>query len=168
MMIVGIGGVSRAGKTTLAAWLRNQFPHKKTQILCQDDYVFPIDNIPRINDRINWEHPDSIDHVAFRKAIIAESHNNDLVIAEGLMVFYDSLTLSLFDRMLFVDLDYANFLKRKEYDNRWGHEPDWYVQHIWESYLKYGLSPEPNRTLYIDGTRDFQPETIMEFINNTN
>ena len=75
-MIIGIGGVSRAGKTTLAEWLRNQFPEKKTHIICQDDFVFPTDRIPRINNRINWEHPDSIDHEAFRKSIIAESKLN--------------------------------------------------------------------------------------------
>jgi uridine kinase len=163
-MIIGIGGVSRAGKTTLAEWLRNQLPGKKTHIICQDDFVFPTDRIPRINDRINWDHPDSIDHVAFRKAIIAESKLNEIVIAEGLLVFYDRLTNSLYDSMLMVEIDYQTFLSRKDHDHRWGHEPDWYVQHIWDSFLKYGNSPEPHRTLTIDGTKNFPVKTIMDFI----
>ncbi|MBZ0243851.1 MAG: hypothetical protein K8F24_11590, partial [Bacteroidales bacterium] len=106
MMIIGIGGASRAGKTTLAEWIRKQFPHQKTQILCQDDYVFPTRLIPRIQDRIDWEHPDSVDHEALRKAIIAEAKSNDLVIVEGLMVFHDQLTNALYDKMLFVEIDF--------------------------------------------------------------
>ena len=163
-MIIGIGGVSRAGKTTLAKWLRNQFPLKKIHILCQDDFVYSTDRLPKINDRIDWEHPDSIDHEAFRKSIIAESKLNDIVIAEGLLVFSDLLTNKLYNKMFLVEIDYLTFLDRKNKDHRWGHEPDWYVQHIWTSYLKYGQSPEPERTLKIDGRKKFPSNNILSFI----
>lgn len=163
-MIIGIGGVSRAGKTTLAEWLRNQFPGKKTHLICQDEFAYPTEQLPRIKDRIDWEHPDSIDHERFKKSILAESKLNDIVIAEGLLVFHDRLTNNLYDSMLLVEIDYQTFLDRKEHDHRWGHEPDWYVKHIWESYLKYGQSPEPQRTLIVDGTKKFPPKTILNFI----
>lgn len=163
-MIIGIGGVSRAGKTTLAKWLRNQFPLKKIHILCQDDFVYSTDRLPKINDRIDWEHPDSIDHEAFRKSILVESKWNDIVIAEGLLVFSDLLTNKLYNKMFLVEIDYQTFLDRKNKDHRWGHEPDWYVQHIWASYLKYGQSPEPERTLKIDGTKNFPSKKILSFI----
>lgn len=165
MMIIGIGGASRAGKTTLAEWIRKQFPNLKSQILCQDDYVFPTRLIPQIQDRIDWEHPDSIDHESFRKAIIAEAKSNDLVIVEGLMVFHDKLTNTLYDKMLEVEIDFETFLKRKNHDHRWGHEPDWYIKHIWDSYLKYGKSPENMATMRIDGTKNFRKEKLLQFID---
>ncbi|MCK9451624.1 MAG: hypothetical protein M0Q90_08035 [Bacteroidales bacterium] len=165
MMIIGIGGASRAGKTTLAEWIRKQFPHQKIQILCQDDYVFPTQLIPKINDRIDWEHPDSIDHEAFRKAIIAESKSNDLVIVEGLMVFYDQQTNALFDKALQVEIDFDTFLERKKHDHRWGHEPAWYLKHIWESHLKYGKIPEGLFAMKVDGTKNFQKAELLKFID---
>lgn len=164
-MIIGIGGASRAGKTTLAKWLRKQFPQQKVQILCQDDYVFPTQFIPQIQDRIDWEHPDSIDHEAFRKAILAEVENNDIVIVEGIMVFHDQTTNSLFDKMIYIEIDYATFLERKKHDHRWGHEPDWYLNHIWESHLKYGQRTERKLTLKIDGTKTFPTQEILKFID---
>ena len=33
-------------------------------------------------------------------------------------------------------ISYQTFLKRKIEDHRWGEEPDWYIQHIWESHLQ--------------------------------
>lgn len=164
-MIIGIGGASRAGKTTLAEWIRKQFPYLKTQILCQDDYVFPTRFIPLIQDRVDWEHPDSIDHEAFRKAIIAEAKSNDLVIVEGLMVFHDKLTNALYDKILLVEIDYDTFLERKNHDHRWGHEPDWYLEHIWESYQKYGKNPEGLLTMKVDGTKNFPKQEILRFID---
>lgn len=165
MMIIGIGGVSRAGKTSLAEWIRKQFPSQKTQILCQDDYAFPTELIPNIKDRIDWEHPDSIDHKAFRKALIAKAKSNDLVIAEGLMVFHDKLTNVLYDKILLVEIDYNTFLERKKYDHRWGHEPDWYVNHIWESFLKYGNSPKDLPCMKVDGTKIFPKKELLNFID---
>ncbi|MCD8539075.1 MAG: hypothetical protein LRY55_04405 [Leadbetterella sp.] len=48
-MIIGIGGVSRSGKSTLARMLVNHFRDSgKTAIaLNQDDFVFPTVQIPR-------------------------------------------------------------------------------------------------------------------------
>ena len=165
MMIIGIGGASRAGKTTLAKWIRKQFSQLKVQILCQDDYVFPTRLIPQIQHRIDWEHPDSIDHESLRRAIIAEAKSNDIVIVEGLMAFQDKLTNSLYDKMLQVEIDHATFLERKKQDHRWGHEPEWYLKHIWESHLKYGKSPDGELTMKIDGTKNFPTQKLLEFID---
>jgi len=164
-MIIGIGGVSRAGKTTLAEWIRKQFPHQKTQILCQDHYVFPTQFIPLIQDRIDWEHPDSVDHEAFKKAILAEAKSNDLVIVEGLMVFHDKQTNALYDKILQVEIDFDTFMERKKNDHRWGREPAWYLKHIWESHLRYGKIPEGLFAMKVDGTKGFPTQELLRFIN---
>ena len=55
---IGIGGVSRAGKTTLSNYVQNLYPNKKSLIIPMDEYVHDKEKIPRIKDRIDWEHHD--------------------------------------------------------------------------------------------------------------
>ncbi len=165
-MIIGIGGVSTAGKTTLTALLRSCFAGKSISALCQDDFVKPIDQIPLINNRVNWEHPNSIDHQKFIDAIRAESQENEVVIAEGLMVFFDEDTRKLFNKRLYVEIDFKTFRKRKARDKRWGYEPPWYIQHIWDSFLQYGGIPDDEAEyLIVDGTIRFETHIITDYIN---
>lgn len=164
-MIIAIGGVSTAGKTTLAKQLRDYFRHKKVITLCQDDFVKPVELIPSINGRIDWEHPDSIDHVRFLNAVVAESRENDLVIAEGLLIYWFEPLCKMFDKRLFVTIDYQLFVKRKANDNRWGHEPDWYIEHIWQSYLKHGQIEKVSSILQIDGSKHISLAPIINYLN---
>jgi nicotinamide/nicotinate riboside kinase len=163
-MIIAIGGVSTAGKTTLAGHLRNYFQQKKTSILCQDDFVKPVELIPLINNRINWEHPDSIDHIRFKDAIEAEKRENDVVIVEGLMVFWHPLTQPLLDKKIFIEIDYSLFRKRKNIDYRWGDEPDWYIEHIWKSYMQFGLPINKNGVLFVNGNKRLVLNQIISYL----
>jgi len=65
------------------------------------------------------------------------SENLDVVILEGIFALYDDEMNKMFDKKIFVDLGYQEFIDRKSMDNRWGYEPDWYIQHIWDSYQEY-------------------------------
>lgn len=163
-MIVAIGGVSRAGKTTLARKIRDLFPGKKVTVLCQDDFVKPVEQIPSVGDRIDWEHPDSIDHSAFRKAMMAESKENELVIVEGLLVFYDQETVKLFDRKILIEIDHETYLRRKKKDMRWGVEPDWYIQHIWDSYIRYGKPKDLSNIFKLDCVKDYHMKEVLAFL----
>ena len=62
-MVIGIGGVSRAGKTALAKRLAKHFRKEglSTDILHQDEFVYPDEEIPKVRDKVDWEHPGSID-----------------------------------------------------------------------------------------------------------
>ncbi len=164
-MIIAIGGVSTAGKTTLAKQLRDYFQNKKVITLCQDDFVKPVEQLPTINGRIDWEHPDSIDHERFLHAIMAENKENDLVIAEGLLIYWFQPLCKMFDKQLFVTIDYQTFVKRKAHDNRWGHEPEWYIEHIWNSYLKFGQIAQLNSIFQIDGSRHISLQPIINYLN---
>ena len=163
-MIIAIGGVSTAGKTTLAGQLRNHFHNKKTSILCQDDFVKPVEQIPLIKNRINWEHPDSIEHIRLRDAIEAERRENDILIVEGLMIFWHPFTQSLFDKNIFIEIDYSLFRERKDNDYRWGDEPDWYVEHIWKSYLQFGVPTNRKNTHFVDGNKAIDLIPIINYI----
>ncbi len=166
-MVIGIGGVSTAGKTTLTALLKGYIKDKRISTICQDDYVLPTSSIPKINDRVNWEHPDSIDHSKFRQAILDDARSNDIVIAEGLMVFFDESTRKLFDKLIYIEIDFQTFKSRKSIDKRWGFEPNWYIQHIWDSFKTYGQIPENHDAEYliIDGTIPFETNIIANYLN---
>ncbi|MDP3461257.1 MAG: hypothetical protein Q8S18_00545 [Bacteroidales bacterium] len=164
-MIVGIGGVSTSGKTTLASRLKVALPSKSLLVICQDDYINHINDIPKIKSRVDWEHPLSINQNTLHEAILSGTDKAEIVIAEGLMIFQNYVISSLFTRRIFIDLNYATFKERKKADNRWGSEPDWYVEHIWNSYLTYGL-PEKNMKdiLRIDGAKSYDITQIINYL----
>lgn len=164
-MIIAIGGASTAGKTTLARALREFYHNRKVITLCQDDFVRSVESIPLIRDRVDWEHPASIDHQAFLNAILSESRENEIVIAEGLMVFWHEEICRIFDRNIFVRLDYNTFLRRKALDNRWGHEPEWYVQHIWSSFQAYGRPPQSDNLFILEGTKKIDLQKVIQYID---
>jgi len=168
-MKLGIGGISRAGKTRLANYIKELYPDRKLIILCQDDFVFDQDKLPIIRSVIDWESPASIDFEKFLDAINMAARDYEIVIAEGLLVFYDPQINTEFEKKIFVHIDEDVFRKRKYKDTRWGSFPEWYVGHIWDSYWKYGRI-ESKRTdfLYLDGTRDFDREKILDFLNVEN
>lgn len=164
-IIIGIGGISRSGKSFLAKELSGLITSsgKSVNILDQDDFVFPESQIPTIRDHIDWECPESIDVIKFKKAVIQSKNNYDITIVEGLMIFWNPEIFRFLDISIFIELSRDEFFKRKQQDLRWGKEPDWYIQHIWDGYQKYGQYPKdrvPN--LILDGTEMFDIEEISQ------
>ncbi len=139
-MVIGIGGVSTSGKSGLARQIASMLPHKKVAVLCMDDYCRP--NLPSIRDHVDWEHPSSIDYDRYYDAVLAANATNDVVVAEGIFAFHNERINALYDKTIFLSIDKETFLKRKSIDLRWGKEPEWYMEHIWESYLQYGILPK--------------------------
>lgn len=135
-MIIGIGGVSNAGKTTLAKKLKESLPALKVSILCQDDFPVSRDEIPKVNDHLDWETPESIDMNRYLDKVLKEAKNNDLIIAEGIFAFYDERIVKHYDKKIFLTISKETFWNRKSKDFRWGKEPEWYMEHIWKSHLR--------------------------------
>ena len=140
-MIIGIGGVSNSGKSSLAKNLKQSLKGFRVEIIGQDDYVFPENKIPKIKGHTDWEIPASINFPAFKKVLLHKSKTADVTIAEGLMVFYDEELRKSFDLSIFLEMSKKEFLKRKVKDLRWGLEPTWYIEYIWNSFLCYGQLP---------------------------
>ena len=139
-MIIGIGGVSRSGKTTRALELKTTYEQqgKTVAVLHQDDFTQPKRLIPRIRYKIDWEHPGSMDFRRFEKEILAAQEKFDIVIAEGILVFYDPAVNALFDERILMEIDRDTFMERRAKEIRWGREPRWYLEYVWESYLRWG------------------------------
>ncbi|MFA5417164.1 MAG: hypothetical protein WC341_01775 [Bacteroidales bacterium] len=147
-MVIGIGGVSNAGKSTLARNLKKVLHEVDVVSLCQDDFALPIGEIPKINGHTDWECTDSIDFDRFYKEALHQIKLHELVILEGIFAFQDERLNNLMDLKLFLTLDKKTFLTRKNKDIRWGKEPEWYVEHIWDSHQKYSRQ-QPLQNNYI-------------------
>ena len=136
-MIIGIGGISNSGKSSLAEKIKTHYSDKSVKILCQDDFAMPTPDIPRINEHTNWEIPDSIDFDRFYTQILDENKKYDIVIDEGLFVFYEERLNKLYDKMIYMSVSKQTFAARKKLDLRWGEEPEWYIEHIWDSHHRF-------------------------------
>ena len=153
-MIIGIGGVSNAGKTTLAIKLKESLPTLKVSILCQDDFPKPEDLIPKVRNHVNWEIPQSLDLKRYLRQVLEDAKSHDLVIAEGLFAFCDERIVQHYDKKIFLTISKDTFWQRKSRDYRWGTEPEWYMQHIWDSHFKCGSeNVVDNDTLILSGEK---------------
>ena len=139
-MVIGIGGASRSGKSSLARQLAAEYKAagKSVLVLDQDDFAFPEADLPRIRDRADWDQPASMDFRRLQEHIWAAWARYEVVLVEGILVFYDPEVNALFDRRSFLEFDKARFWERRKQETRWGEEPDWYLEHVWEAHLKYG------------------------------
>lgn len=135
-MIIAIGGCSRSGKTVLAEKLADYWGHKRTAILHQDDWVLPEKRIPMIRDHIDWEVPESMNWPALRTEIAKLDKKFPIIIVEGIFAFSDPVIREMTDVYIEVEIDKPTFYQRKRKDLRWGREPEWYIDHIWNTYQK--------------------------------
>lgn len=162
---IGIGGVSRAGKTYLSNFIKSLYPNKSTFLIEMDDFVKNEADIPKVRDHIDWEHPISVDFDRIKKVLKESIDKYDIVITEGILIFYSEELNQLFDKRIFINVPKTIFYKRRKEEKRWGREPDWYLDYVWESYLKYGkLKDSDNSTLYVHGTEDWSPMLIDEHL----
>lgn len=161
-MIVGIGGVSRAGKTTLAKQVKKQFEQegKTVDVFCQDEYVKPKFSIPKVQGFPDWERPSSIKWDTLNREI--QKSQADVKIVEGLFAFYPASLRSTYDLKIFIEIEKETFESRRSSDKRWDKEPEWYMEHIWRSYLKYGqMKGEKAEYIKVDGTKAFNLNEII-------
>jgi nicotinamide/nicotinate riboside kinase len=165
-MIIGIAGVSRSGKTTLADLIQKKLIEKGETaiVLHQDDYVIPENQIPKIRHRIDWECPQSIDFQQFKTEILKAKKHYKHVITEGLLNFWDADINLLFDKKIFVEISKETFLERRNKEKRWGFEPKWFYEHVWESHEKYGKIGLDEATIVLLGEEEFDENLINRAI----
>ncbi len=168
-MIIGVGGISRAGKSTLAGKIKAHYQQegKTVAILHQDNFVRSEPDIPTFRGRTDWEHPHSIDLDRLLLAIQSAVGPSDHVIVEGLMAFFFPELNRLYDKRFLVQVNKDTFLQRKKEDKRWGEEPDWYVEHIWDAYLYYGQPRSyASNLMILNGQKAFPLDQIVAFLES--
>lgn len=165
-LCIGIGGVSRSGKTFLADLMQTVIAG--SVVIHQDVFIPPEAEIPAINGHIDWERPEAIDWDSFNTGITDALRSGKTVIAEGLMVFHNPEISLLYNKSIFIKISRETFFQRKQSDLRWGNEPDWYINHIWDSYLNFGQIPSQMKDiLLIDGEKDFELPTIRNYLQQS-
>lgn len=165
-MIIGIGGVSRSGKTVLAKHLATWLKDKghRVLVLHQDELVVDRELLPRIKGEIDWEHPSSIDFSKIIHLIQLQKDKFDYILVEGLFAFANEALTKLYDKGIYLSIDKDTFMKRKLEDERWGGEPAWYLNHIWEAHQLYGRPVKiAIQLLHIGGT-DIDFKTAELFV----
>jgi len=109
--VIGIGGGSASGKSTLADELRHMLRPLSVEVINQDRYFLPSAELPVHATRSgkSWpdhNHPDSFDFARLRADLRAAREGSaDVVILEGILALYDAELRSLMDLRLFVEAD---------------------------------------------------------------
>ncbi|SNT04377.1 Uridine kinase [Ekhidna lutea] len=158
--IIGIGGISRSGKSTLAKNLKKRLKPQKVLLIDMDEYVFPERELPQIKDLPNYEVPESIDYDRVIALIKKCESDYDFIIVEGILAFACNELNSHYNLTVFIEISKPKFLKHRMEETRWGKEPDWYVEYVWEAHLKYGRYPYADLTL--SGENDLTEKDLNE------
>ncbi|WP_420316358.1 uridine kinase family protein [Ekhidna sp.] len=138
MQIIGIGGTSQSGKSLLAKRLREYLSPKKVMILEMDLYVKAESAIPTVNGTTNWEVPESIDYSRIITTIENGFEDYDFIIVEGILAFANDELNELYDTTIFLNITKETFLQRRRQETRWNDEPEWYMDHVWETHKRNG------------------------------
>jgi len=160
--IVGIGGPSRSGKSTLAKNLAEHLGRADTLILDMDDYVRPKNELPTINGLPNWEIPDAVDYERIIQTIEKNKTHYRFIIIEGILAFADEHLKNYYNTSVFMKIPRETFYERRKEEKRWGTEPAWYWDHVWEAHLKHGQYPEAD--FVFSGETDFKNAELKQLI----
>jgi len=129
-LLIGITGGSGCGKTTIVSRIFQSVPESSIAIIEQDCYYKDQSNIPyEKRSQNNYDHPNAFDTELFIEHIMAlkngqaidkpiydyEIHNRkketelvsprDIIIVEGLLIFFDERIRNLLDMKIYVDTD---------------------------------------------------------------
>ena len=158
--IIGIGGTSRSGKSSLALHLQKILP--RTSVIHQDQ--FNAEELPMIRDHIDWEIPAAVNYGEIIAEIEKQALLYENIVVEGILIFSDPLLNSMFTHRILLILSWEEFRSRKTRDLRWGREPDWYIRHIWESFLEYN-PPDPGYpVLWLYANNGVPEEDVIKYI----
>jgi len=138
MLIIGIGGGTGSGKTTVVNQILSEFPTGEVQVISQDSYYKDTSHLS-FEDRckINFDHPNSIDfellethlknlqkgEVINQPVYSFKTHNRTnettitkpkkVLIVEGILILSNTDLRSLFDIKIFVYADSDERLMRR-------------------------------------------------------
>ena len=141
-IIIGIGGGTGSGKTTVAKQVRKHFPEESVVIVHHDSYYVDRSDLPPASrEKINYDHPDSFDNDLLiaqlsdlragrsiekpiydfethtRRAETITVRSAHIILLEGIMVLAEDALRETMDIKLYVDTDAdERFIRRLRRD----------------------------------------------------
>ncbi|KAF6023745.1 NMRK2 [Bugula neritina] len=114
-LVLGLGGVTCGGKTTVANYLKGQLPKDSLAVIHQDDYYWPEDSSHWNNDGTdNWDELAAFDMDKLIKDVKEKiSQKFHYIIIEGIMLYEDTRLEELIDRKYFFILPYEECKNRR-------------------------------------------------------
>ncbi|MCJ7822116.1 MAG: uridine kinase [Armatimonadetes bacterium] len=110
--VIGIGGGSASGKSTIAETLSRKLSPLQVRVINQDRYFHGAARLPEHANRAgtrSWpdhNHPDSLDFPRLRRDLAtAREGDDEVIIVEGILVLHDAELRGLMDLKVFVDAD---------------------------------------------------------------
>ena len=186
MLIIGIGGGTGSGKTTVVRKIIESLPDNSVAVIPQDSYYNDQSNLPlEVRKQTNFDHPDAFEWPLLAKQI-EELRNGrsieqptysyitctrledtvhvepkDVIIVEGIMALYDKSLRDLMDLKIFVDAGADERLLRviqRDIAER-GHPLDMLIS-------KYRNVLKPMHDEFIEPTKQFADIIIPNGGNN--
>lgn len=173
-MIIGIGGISRAGKTNLAKLLKNDFMDS-TYIVHLDHYIkdsshwnfftrYPVFYLSKLYFRFDMEHPYTIDFDRMIQDILQYKMQYKNVIVEGFLVAHDQRVKKLLNKYIHVQISKNEFMKRRMNDYKKNNT--WYAKHVWSSYMKFGNNYQDLNHIVLHADKFLDREGALRFLND--
>jgi len=186
MIIIGIGGGTGCGKTTVVRKIIESLPDGSVAVIPQDSYYNVQDDLPLdVRKRTNFDHPDAFEWPLLahqieqlRQGIAIEQPTysyitctrlsetihvepKDVIIVEGIMALYDKQLRDLMDLKIFVDAGADERLLRviqRDIAER-GHPLDMLID-------KYRNTLKPMHDEFIEPTKQYADIIIPNGGNN--
>uniref|UniRef100_A0A8D0E0J5 Nicotinamide riboside kinase 1 n=1 Tax=Salvator merianae TaxID=96440 RepID=A0A8D0E0J5_SALMN len=184
-LVIGLGGVTNGGKTTLARSLQKQLPN--CTIISQDDFFKPESEVA-VDDRGFLQY-DVLDALHMEKMVasihcwmmnpedsaLTSTHGNQkgaenprVLIVEGFLLYNYKPLSDIWDKKYFLMIPYEECKRRRS--NRIYNPPDppgYFDGHVWPMFLKHKKEMEENETgiVYLDGTKS-QEELCARIYND--
>lgn len=172
--VVGIGGATASGKSSLALGLRSRLGLSQP-VVCLDDFytgvrTFLTPERALADDLSSWETPAVFDFEGFHNQILetreaAMGAGDSHIIAEGFLLFTHRPTVAVLDRGIFLEVSKDESLARRTRRRDDECDPElvriYHDRHAWPGYLKHRReSTFPDDMLFLDADRS--PEAILQ------
>jgi uridine kinase len=181
-ILIGIAGGSSSGKTLVARTIHRDLGSNRVVIVDQDSYYKDLDEVPlRDRDLRNFDHPDAFDGELLKRQIhdLLAGHaieqpvydylrhartsetrhigDHDVIVLEGILIFYDPELRGLMDIKVFIDTDAdVRFIRRLHRDV---HERGRSVDSIIRQYQE---SVRPMHLQFVEPTKRYADVIIPE------
>jgi len=145
-IVVGVTGVSCGGKTTMANALKNWLGPQFGDVIMQDDYYRPANELPinEITQFPEFDEPESVrmDRIVedVRKWKNAEAENDEpkILVVEGTMIFTNQNIVDLCDLRYLIHVDFETAKYRRSLRNYKIPDPPKIMElNIWPKYIKH-------------------------------